>query len=107
MNKDRNEDQKNFHREKVLKKEGLNPDITSLKSNRVYTRNFTSKQKFGGASPVFPIDADGVVGDPLCPRCKRKMIKRVAKQGKNKGNKFWGCSGFSRGCNQTFEINDK
>lgn len=32
--------------------------------------------------------------EPLCPVCSHKMIKRVAKKGKNAGNTFWGCSQF-------------
>lgn len=32
--------------------------------------------------------------EPLCPICSHKMIKRVAKKGKNAGNVFWGCSQF-------------
>ena len=32
--------------------------------------------------------------EPLCPICSSKMIKRVARKGKNAGNTFWGCSKF-------------
>jgi ssDNA-binding Zn-finger/Zn-ribbon topoisomerase 1 len=31
-----------------------------------------------------------------CPKCKSKMIKRLAKQGKYKGKYFYGCSRFPR-----------
>ncbi|MGD0339933.1 MAG: topoisomerase DNA-binding C4 zinc finger domain-containing protein [Bacteroidota bacterium] len=31
---------------------------------------------------------------PLCPKCGQKMILRIAKQGPNAGNKFWGCSDY-------------
>ena len=31
---------------------------------------------------------------PLCPQCNKAMNKCVAKHGDNKGNEFWGCSGF-------------
>ena len=33
---------------------------------------------------------------PDCPRCSKRMIKRLAKQGKHKGNYFWGCSRYPR-----------
>lgn len=33
-------------------------------------------------------------GTPACPRCGGAMIKRIAKQGANAGNPFWGCSSF-------------
>lgn len=31
---------------------------------------------------------------PACPKCGAEMIQRVAKQGANAGNRFWGCSRF-------------
>ena len=29
-----------------------------------------------------------------CPRCGAKLVKRIAKKGKNAGKQFWGCSKF-------------
>jgi restriction system protein len=31
---------------------------------------------------------------PKCPRCGNDMVKRIAKQGPNAGEPFWGCSAF-------------
>ncbi len=31
---------------------------------------------------------------PACPQCGKSMVLRTARQGKNKGNSFWGCSGY-------------
>ena len=31
---------------------------------------------------------------PLCPKCGKPMIKRMAKKGKNAGNAFWSCSSY-------------
>ena len=31
---------------------------------------------------------------PDCPECGKPMVLRTAKQGKNKGRSFWGCSGY-------------
>ena len=31
---------------------------------------------------------------PLCPKCGKPMIKRIAKKGKNAGNEFWSCSSY-------------
>lgn len=31
---------------------------------------------------------------PACPKCGGAMVKRVARQGSNAGNEFWGCSKF-------------
>ncbi|WP_427312178.1 restriction endonuclease [Cupriavidus sp. H39] len=33
---------------------------------------------------------------PECPRCGAAMIQRIAKQGANAGNSFWGCSTFPK-----------
>jgi restriction system protein len=34
--------------------------------------------------------------EPDCPKCGARMIKRVARQGKNAGKEFWGCSAYPR-----------
>ena len=31
---------------------------------------------------------------PLCPKCGKPMIKRMAKKGTNSGKPFWSCSGY-------------
>jgi len=31
---------------------------------------------------------------PSCPKCGAEMKQRVARQGSNAGNQFWGCSGY-------------
>lgn len=33
-------------------------------------------------------------GAPMCPKCGKPMLKRIARKGKNAGNPFWSCSGF-------------
>ena len=40
---------------------------------------------------------------PLCPKCGKPMIKRVAKKGTNSGKPFWSCSGYPE-CNGTRKI---
>ena len=37
-------------------------------------------------------------GAPVCPKCGKPMIKRVAKKGINSGKEFWSCSGYPQ-CN--------
>ena len=44
------------------------------------------------AEPVTEYNTD----TPECPRCKKAMVKRSAKKGKNIGNEFWGCSDFPK-----------
>lgn len=36
------------------------------------------------------------LGDRNCPRCGDRMVLRTAKQGRNAGGQFWGCSSFPR-----------
>jgi len=31
-----------------------------------------------------------------CPKCGETMVLRIAKRGDNKGNQFWGCSGYPK-----------
>ena len=31
---------------------------------------------------------------PICPKCGKPMVKRVAKKGVNSGKEFWSCSGY-------------
>ena len=40
---------------------------------------------------------------PLCPKCGKPMIKRVAKKGVNSGKEFWSCSTYPN-CNGTKKI---
>lgn len=40
----------------------------------------------------------------FCPRCESEMVIKVAKKGSNPGSKFWGCSGYSKGCHYTMPI---
>ncbi|MFM5171160.1 NERD domain-containing protein [Aeromonas veronii] len=34
--------------------------------------------------------------NPLCPRCGNPMVLRTTKRGDNRGNQFWGCSGYPK-----------
>jgi hypothetical protein len=33
-------------------------------------------------------------GTPLCPSCRRLMVKRTARRGANPGAEFWGCGNY-------------
>jgi restriction system protein len=41
---------------------------------------------------------------PMCPRCGSRMVSRVARQGRNAGQSFWGCDTFPR-CRATLPMN--
>jgi restriction system protein len=50
------------------------------------------KRKKDPSDPANPSDlADKI---PDCPQCGKPMVLRTARQGKNKGNSFWGCSEY-------------
>ena len=53
------------------------------------------------SQPVAPVD--GPPAAVMCPRCGRAMVRRVARQGPNSGQPFWGCSGYPT-CNGTLPI---
>ena len=42
-------------------------------------------------------------GAPVCPRCGKPMIKRMARKGMNSGKEFWSCSAYPE-CNGTRNI---
>lgn len=42
--------------------------------------------------------------EPLCPRCGKAMVQRVAKRGAAPGKPFWGCTAYSSGCRGTREV---
>jgi restriction system protein len=46
--------------------------------------------------PSDPTDRKAAKPDPIpaCPDCGKLMVLRTAKQGKNRGRSFWGCSGY-------------
>jgi restriction system protein len=40
---------------------------------------------------------------PTCPNCEVKLVERIQKNGKNIGQKFWGCVNFPR-CRYTLQM---
>jgi restriction system protein len=41
---------------------------------------------------------------PTCPNCEMKLVERVAKKGKDVGQKFWGCRNYPR-CHYKLQMN--
>ncbi len=52
---------------------------------------------------AYRTEQNSLAGSPLCPKCGKPMIKRVAKKGMNAGNEFWSCSTYPE-CNGTRSI---
>ncbi|HUX82261.1 MAG TPA: restriction endonuclease [Halothiobacillus sp.] len=46
--------------------------------------------------PMVKKDIEKVDSAPACPRCGGSMVRRVARQGSNAGNAFWGCSTYPK-----------
>jgi four helix bundle suffix protein len=47
--------------------------------------------------------SDGSKTAPDCPECGKTLVLRTARQGKQSGSKFWGCSGYPE-CRGTREL---
>lgn len=44
--------------------------------------------------PYYPKSTKPYTGPPNCPKCSSKMVRRLARRGRNAGNHFWGCSRY-------------
>jgi four helix bundle suffix protein len=55
------------------------------------TDGISPAQALGGTNTPKPADLI-----PACPDCQKPMVLRTAKNGKNQGGKFWGCSGYPK-----------
>lgn len=83
----------------------------------VTTGKYTGPARdFATGMPIELLDGDGLVrllapdstvaapgaaqtestDPPLCPRCQRRMVRRISGKGKNLGKPFWGCPTFPR-----------
>jgi four helix bundle suffix protein len=57
------------------------------------------------SDPSYPTDrSDQVPTAPACPACGKPMVLRTARQGKQSGSQFWGCSGYPE-CRGTRAVN--
>lgn len=87
----------NFTQEAKAFAEGRNIDLidgTALKAiiNEVQQQSFASTPQ---APPVQP-NPPPATADPSCPSCGSAMNKRIARQGANSGNAFWGCTTYPK-----------
>jgi restriction system protein len=53
-----------------------------------------AKPAVGNTAPAATKREPAGTISPACPKCGGDMVKRVARQGSNAGNEFWGCSKF-------------
>lgn len=101
----------------VLSSEEIGRIVDTIEQGRLAANWQTHKQHVAhlkarhGTAPIIPVESN-VTGRarktaepdtieashavPTCPKCGSTMILRTASRGENKGNPFWGCSGYPR-----------
>lgn len=70
---------------------------SSTKQQDVVTVQSPVSQSFPGVSLFAasqPVEAKAV--QPKCPKCGSEMVLRTARNGTNRGGKFWGCSHYPK-----------
>jgi restriction system protein len=86
-----------FARKSGIELMGGEEIVRLINSVKKSTRKNVEREK-NSSSSSRPSAADvislPVNQNPHCPDCGKLMLRRVAKRGKNKGLKFWGCSGY-------------
>jgi len=71
--------------------------METFKKEGGFTEALTTERLASGA------EKSATEGAPMCPKCGKPMIKRMAKKGINSGNEFWRCSGYPN-CNGTRRV---
>lgn len=75
----------------------LNNQLENFKKEGGFTEALTSERL------AYRTTKSSDEGAPLCPKCGRPMIKRVAKKGVNSGKEFWSCPSYPE-CTGTRKI---
>jgi len=74
--------------------------VQSIAAYLPLDRTLPSTREYKPATaPSKPTD-----NEKVCPKCHSKMVKRLAKKGKNEGREFWACSAFPK-CRYIESIN--
>ena len=77
----------------MLKKQ-IEASLQSFKEQGGFTEALTAERLKQRTEESLTEDA------PVCPKCGKPMLKRMAKKGVNSGKPFWSCSGYPD-CNGT------
>ncbi|MCK9156131.1 MAG: four helix bundle suffix domain-containing protein [Paludibacteraceae bacterium] len=64
--------------------------LQEFKKEGGFSENMTAERL------AFQVEKGKDEGAPLCPKCQKTMIKRVAKKGNNAGKEFWSCSDYPK-----------
>ncbi|MDM5088865.1 NERD domain-containing protein [Aeromonas bestiarum] len=74
--------------------------VTQLKARHgaPHTKPTTAKTVPVNLVAYDQLEVHQILGDhiPACPKCGSHMVLRTASRGENKGNQFWGCSGYPK-----------
>jgi four helix bundle suffix protein len=71
---------------------GFSEKLATLRRN-AKMNNTSDKSDLSDRSDLTD-QSDLTESAPVCPSCGKTMILRTARQGKNAGSKFWGCSAY-------------
>ena len=72
----------------IMLRKQISNQLESFKQEGGFTEALTAERLAHRAEQSKNADA------PMCPKCGKPMIRRVAKKGKNSGKEFWSCSGY-------------
>jgi restriction system protein len=87
----------NFTQEAKAFAEGRNIDLIDGAALKGFIKEVQSQ--YSASSPQsqrVPKSQSSATAEPSCPKCGSAMTKRVARQGTNSGNTFWGCTTYPK-----------
>jgi restriction system protein len=59
-------------------------------------RDMIDTARSKATNPLLSVTPPKITNPTICPRCGEEMKRRVARQGINAGNEFWGCSMYQK-----------
>jgi len=78
--------------QKILSKEEVESIIATIENGQLTQSRQTNKAHTQHLKSIIK----GKESQNLCPKCGSELVLRVAKRGTNRGNEFYGCSGYPR-----------
>ena len=85
--------------EKILSKEEVKNIVSMIEAGRLSRTLKTHREHVKHVEQI----VEKKVNRNLCPKCGKELVLRVAKQGVNRGNEFYGCSNYPK-CRHTAQI---
>lgn len=86
-------------KDKIISQNEVNQIVLAIESGRL-SRTFKAHRKHVKHVQNIVKEKENT---KLCAKCGSKLVLRVAKQGANKGNEFYGCSGYPK-CRYTAPV---